>query len=219
VICAAIQHYKCLLRLNFLLSTIVGARPHRSSAKQQERIWKLVSDPAAAAEVSDHIAAGVDVTDMRFVNGARHDPSFDPYLASLVEILEERSQLATHDRRHEGADDAMVLRPTPLAAPLPALMRQALARLQSNPEHAAKLASGELKVPSEFTLAHAALASVTCISGLALKHLANQMGCAAAGAAQDESRLALCQRHGRQCTGVRAGAASAGRRSAVYQKR
>jgi hypothetical protein len=32
-------------------------------------------------------------------------------------------------------------------------MRQVLARLQSNPEHAAKLASGELNVPSEFALA------------------------------------------------------------------
>jgi hypothetical protein len=32
-------------------------------------------------------------------------------------------------------------------------MRQVLARLQLNPEHAAKLASGELEVPSEFALA------------------------------------------------------------------
>jgi hypothetical protein len=139
--------------VKFLLSTIVGARPHRSNAKKHKRILELVSDPAAAAEVSDYIAAGFDVTDMRFLNGARDDPAFGPYFASLVEILEERSQLATHDRRHEGADDAMVLRPTPLAASLPALMRKVLARLQSNPEHAAKLASGELHVPSEFALA------------------------------------------------------------------
>jgi hypothetical protein len=91
------------------LSTIVGARPHRSNAKKHKRILELVSDPAAAAEVSDHIAAGFDGTDMRFLNGARDDPAFGPYFASPVEILEQRSQLATHDRRYEGADDAMVL--------------------------------------------------------------------------------------------------------------
>jgi hypothetical protein len=79
---------------------------------------------------------------------ARDDPAFGSFFALLVDILEERSQLATHDRRHEGADDAMVLRPTLLAASLPTLMRKVLALLQSNPEHAAKLASGELKVPS-----------------------------------------------------------------------
>jgi hypothetical protein len=181
---------------------------------------EMVSDPAAAAEVSDYIAAGFDVTDMRFLNGARDDPAFGPYFASLVEILEERSQLATHDRRLEGADDAMVLRPTPLAASLPALMRQVLARLQSNRE-CSKACQRRAQRPQRVRTgcAYAALASVTCISGLALKHLANQMGCAAAGAAQDESRLAPRQRHGGQYTGVCAGAASAGRGSAVCQRR
>jgi hypothetical protein len=109
--------------VQFLLSTIVGARPHRSNSKRHKRILELVSDPAAAAEVSDYIAAGCDATEMRFLNGARDDPAFGPYFALLVEILEERSQLATHDRRHQGADDAMVLRPTLLATSLPALMR------------------------------------------------------------------------------------------------
>jgi hypothetical protein len=62
----------------FLLSTIVGARPHRSNAKRHQRILELVSDPAAAAEVSDHIAAGFDGSDMRFLNGAHDEPAFGP---------------------------------------------------------------------------------------------------------------------------------------------
>jgi hypothetical protein len=69
VICAAIPHCKSLLRLKFLLSTIVGAHPHRSNAKKHERILEMVSDYAAAAEVGAYITAGFDVTEKRFLNG------------------------------------------------------------------------------------------------------------------------------------------------------
>jgi hypothetical protein len=54
----------------------------------------LVSDPEATALVENYIAAGYDVTGMRFMNDAREDPAFGPFLTALMDVLEERSQYA-----------------------------------------------------------------------------------------------------------------------------
>lgn len=140
--------------LKFLMSAIVGTQPHRSNTKKQDCIQKLVTDAEATAALADCIAAGYDVTDMRYLNASRDDPAFGPYIRTLVDMLEERSQLAAHDRRHhEGEGNGPTLRPTPLAASLPALMRQVEDRLRSHAEYAGQLDNGTIKIPSEYAMA------------------------------------------------------------------
>jgi hypothetical protein len=140
--------------VKFLIKSVVGVQPYRCNSKKQQRMELLASDPEAVADLADYIASGHDVTDMRFINGARDDPAFGPFISILVDVLEEHSQLAAHARRHhEGDGDGPVLRPTPLAASLPALIRKVKTKLLANPEHAAQLEYGTIKIPSEYALA------------------------------------------------------------------
>jgi hypothetical protein len=69
------------------------------STDKEKRIQALVNDPQTADELVDFIAAGYDVSDMRFMNRKGEEPAFQPFMNILAERLEARSELAAEERR------------------------------------------------------------------------------------------------------------------------
>ena len=137
----------------YLITQILGKQAHRSNTAKQERIHKLVNGPAATAELSDYIAAGFDVTDMQFLNGAQADEAFVPLEQALTALLESRSLLATNNRRHDESEAAgPVVRPPPLAVSIRQLRSLVEEKLRADPDTASKLDAGSIKLPSESAL-------------------------------------------------------------------
>jgi hypothetical protein len=139
--------------VTFLLREVFGMGACGSSEKEK-RIKALVDDPQTADELADFIAAGYDVSDMRFMNGKSENPAFQPFMNILAEKLEARSELAAEERRRvegvPGQEQAhgTLVRPTPLAPSMRALHAICSQELRSKPESEDKLAKGEWKIPS-----------------------------------------------------------------------
>jgi hypothetical protein len=63
--------------LEFLLKEVLMIESYRGSHRSS-RISALVKDPQTSIEFGEFIAAGYDVTDMRFLNGKAPDKAFEP---------------------------------------------------------------------------------------------------------------------------------------------
>ena len=81
------------------------------------------------------------------------DDVFGRFLQALHRKLEEHSQLATDNRRHEEGSAGVLLRPIPLATSLPTLRRDVEWQMSSNPELEEQLNSGAIQIPSLAALA------------------------------------------------------------------
>lgn len=129
-----------------------GSHPERQS-KRHERLRSLVDDPAVQAEVADAVAAGLDVTTLRYRNGAEANSKFGPFEAELRSMLEERELLCAEERRQIQDGAPAPERLSPLAGSLPQLLRAAEQRMRADPVKRAKLDSGEALIPSISALA------------------------------------------------------------------
>ena len=142
-------------RDEFLLKDVMNnmANPSRDALKQ-EHIRELVHDPDFAASMSDYISAGFDVTDLRFLNGRVTDLAFVLFLHFLRKRLEARDHLVPDERRQPDASGAVApqhqvaVRRTLLAPSMRVLHQLVVDDMHADAGAAAKLASGEAKLPS-----------------------------------------------------------------------
>jgi hypothetical protein len=79
----------------FLIQDVLGIRadPKRCLGKRFERIEDIVNGRWAQALPGDAIAAGFDVSDMRYLNGAKAQPALGPLEECLIRLLEQMSML------------------------------------------------------------------------------------------------------------------------------
>lgn len=141
----------------YLIQQTLGIKvdPKRRIGRRLETIDDVANGKWAQALLGDAIAGGYQVTDMRYFNGAKADQSFEPFETCLTTMLESNIQLAPDERRAaDGADGTqMVVRPTALAPSLPQLRERVMDMMKQDANLAAKLESGEAKVPSLSALA------------------------------------------------------------------
>lgn len=96
------------------------------------------------------IAAGHNVLDLKCLNGKLEDTAFDDFCKCVESLLSKRDHLAAEERRRVGTDGASTshLRPTPLAPSLPALHQQVCVMMNADERMKHDPAKGRSKIPS-----------------------------------------------------------------------
>ena len=128
---------------------------HNKRGKPRQKHIEQILRNENDAFITNCIAAGYDVTDMRFMNGkAAEDEHYADFLEIVHQILNERNAVAAPERRHVGVGEiapdgeAAPVRPTPVAPSMRALHALVVDRMYSTPAIVQRLDAGISKIPS-----------------------------------------------------------------------
>lgn len=129
---------------------------HRNAAREATSLGYLeqIITLTDTAFIKNALAAGLDPTDMRFMNGRSDDATFSDFIECVHTRLSSRDQLAAEERRNVGDTagardgEASAVRPTPLAPSVSKLYDLIIQDMHNSAQMQTRLENGSASIPS-----------------------------------------------------------------------